>query len=189
MACTIFSEVQMSARATRWVVLAVIALSMSAAQAQTVPAQTPVNTWRMADIAHATESGAVISTPTYNTDAWYPAVVPGTVLQTLVKAGIYPDPLYGENNRPEVIPESLNKTSYWYRTVVTVPASYAGRHIWLNFDGINYTAVVWVNGARVGDVRGAFIRGHFDISSNVKPRQQSRHRRPHHTAAPPRHPA
>ena len=159
----------MSARATRWVVLAVTALSIRAAQAQTVPAQTPVTTWRMADIAHATESGAIISTPTYNSDAWYAAVVPGTVLQTLVKAGIYPDPLYGENNRPEVIPESLNKTSYWYRTVVTVPTSYAGRHIWLNFDGINYTAVVWVNGARVGDIRGAFIRGHFDISSNVKP--------------------
>ena len=160
----------MSARATRWFGLALIALSIRAAQAQTLPAPTTVAAgWRMANVAHAPDSGAVISTTAYNADAWYPAVVPGTILQTLVQAGIYPDPMYGENNRPEVIPESLNKSPYWYRTVATVPASYAGRHIWLNFDGINYTAVVWVNGARVGDMRGAFSRGHFDISTNVKP--------------------
>jgi beta-galactosidase/beta-glucuronidase len=123
----------------------------------------------MADTAHATQSGAILSTPTYDASAWYEAVVPGTILTTLVHAGIYPDPMYGENNRPEVIPETLNKSPYWYRTVTTVPASYAGRHIWLNFDGINYTAIVWVNGTRVGDMRGAFARGHFDISANVKP--------------------
>jgi hypothetical protein len=39
----------------------------------------------------------------------------------------------------------------------------------LNFDGINYSAVVWVNGTRVGTIRGAFIRGVFDITANVKP--------------------
>jgi hypothetical protein len=136
----------------------------------TLPPPSALDTgWRMADITKASETGELISSPTYKSDTWYPAVVPGTILTTLVKAGIYPEPLYGENNRPEVIPESLNKTSYWYRTVATIPASYAGRHIWLNFDGVNYTAVVWVNGARVGDMRGAFIRGRFDISPQVKP--------------------
>jgi hypothetical protein len=39
--------------------------------------------------------------------------------------------------------------------------------VWLNFDGINYSAAVWVNGAQVGTIRGAFIRGVFDITAQV----------------------
>jgi hypothetical protein len=91
------------------------------------------------------------------------------VLTTLVNNHVYPEPLYGENNRPEVIPESLARTSYWYRTLIDIPKSYAGKHVWLNFDGINYSATVWVNGAQVGAMRGAFVRGIFDITANVKP--------------------
>ena len=87
----------------------------------------------------------------------------------LVKNGVYPEPLYGENNRPNIIPESLARTNYWYRTTFTVPQSYAGRHIWLNFDGINYQAAMWVNGKQIGSTLGAFVRGAFDISSVVQP--------------------
>jgi hypothetical protein len=162
----------MSVTPTRLLALALTALTLTttAARAQTLPAPLTISgAWRMADLTHAPQSGAILSTPAYDASAWYEAVVPGTILTTLVHAGIYPDPMYGENNRPEVIPETLNKSPWWYRTVTTIPASYAGRHIWLNFDGINYTAIVWVNGTRVGDMRGAFARGHFDISSVVKP--------------------
>ena len=100
-------------------------------------------------------------------------MVPGTVLTTLVANKVYPEPLYGENNRPDRIPEGLNKTSYWYRTTVIIPAEYKGRHIWLNFDGINYTAEIWVNGTQVGTMRGAFKRGIFDISPQVKAGQSA----------------
>jgi beta-mannosidase len=89
------------------------------------------------------------------------------VLTTLVNNGVYPEPLYGENMR--AIPESLNKTSYWYRTTFTVPAASKGHHTWLHFCGINYAAQIWVNGHEAGTMRGAFIRGDFDISEFVKP--------------------
>ncbi|HKV98572.1 MAG TPA: glycoside hydrolase family 2 TIM barrel-domain containing protein [Vicinamibacterales bacterium] len=105
--------------------------------------------------------------------AWYRATVPGTVLTTLVDNGVYPEPLYGENNRPNIIPESLCRTSYWYRTEIDVPASYDRRRVWLTFDGINYVADVWVNGWKVGDIRGAFARGQFDITSSVAPGQRA----------------
>jgi hypothetical protein len=99
--------------------------------------------------------------------------VPGTVLTTLVKNGVYPEPLYGENNRPDRIPESLNKTSYWYRTVVQIPAAYRGRHIWLNLDGINFSAEIWVNKTYFGTMKGAFKRGIYDISAQVRPGQKA----------------
>jgi hypothetical protein len=128
--------------------------------------------WEMQDIAKIPQTGAgagaAISKLTYKPKDWHPAVVPGTVLTTLVKNGVYPEPLYGENNRPDRIPESLNKTSYWYRTVAEVPATYRGRHIWLNLDGINFSAEVWVNGTYLGTMRGAFKRGIFDISDYAK---------------------
>lgn len=50
-----------------------------------------------------------------------------------------------------------------------MPRSYKHKRVWLNFDGINYSAVVWVNGTQVGSIRGAFIRGIFDVTSVVKP--------------------
>lgn len=125
--------------------------------------------WQLQDIAKVTATGADISQASFQPEKWYPATVPGTVLTTLVNNGVYPEPLYGENNRPNLIPDTLCRTSYWYRTTFTVPAGYAGRDIWLNFDGINYTAEIWVNGKDIGPIKGAFSRGIFDISSVVTP--------------------
>ncbi len=52
-----------------------------------------------------------------------------------------------------------------------MPDSYANHRVWLNFEGINYHADVWVNGTKAGGMTGAFVRGNFDISSLVKPGQ------------------
>lgn len=110
--------------------------------------------------------GGEVSRVGFGVGGWYGAVVPGTVLTALVKEGVYPEPFYGENNRE--IPESLNKEDWWYRTEVVVPVGYRGRRVWLNFDGVNYAAEVWVNGVRVGEMKGAFARGRFDVTSVVK---------------------
>ena len=127
--------------------------------------------WEMENAAKVPQEGKVISTTKYKPSGWYKATVPGTVLTTLVNNGVYPEPLYGENNRPEVIPEYLCHTDWWYRNEVMIPDSYKNKTIWLNFDGINYSADIWVNGHRVGPIKGAFIRGNFDITSFVKPGQ------------------
>ena len=127
--------------------------------------------WQMQDATQVAETGAQLSQAGFTAPGWYKATVPGTVLTTLVDNGVYPEPLYGENNRPEKIPESLCRKDWWYRTSLPIPAEYAGRKIWLNFDGINYAAEVWVNGAKAGTITGAFTRGIFDISALVTPGQ------------------
>ena len=129
--------------------------------------------WQLQDAAKVSQAGPSVALPGFKPDAWYAATVPGTVLTTLVNNHVYPEPLYGENNRPDKIPESLAHSSYWYRTVVGVPKAFSGRQVWLNFDGINYSAEVWVNGKQVGAMRGAFTRGVFDITSLVKPGQNA----------------
>lgn len=157
-------------------ILAVFAGSLPVFAGQ-ASAEVPVSSgWQMQDAAKVPEkgtgAGARISRAGYKPRGWYDAVVPGTVLTTLVKNGVYPEPLYGENNRPDRIPESLNKTSYWYRAEVEAPAAYRGRHVWLNLEGVNFSAEVWTNGTYMGTMRGAFKRGIFDISPYVKAGQK-----------------
>ncbi|MDQ2730404.1 MAG: malectin domain-containing carbohydrate-binding protein [Armatimonadota bacterium] len=136
--------------------------------AQPLPPSIPLNSgWTLQDTRRLAETGPEISSRSYQPGYWYGATVPGTVLTSLVNDGVYPEPLYGENNRPDKIPESLCRTSYWYRTRFAVPRSYAGRHAWLHFNGINYIAQVWVNGHHLGSIQGAFARGLFDISRYV----------------------
>ena len=123
--------------------------------------------WKLysnADKAILPDAGAKISLPGFNDAQWLPATVPGTVLTTLINRGIYPDPDFGLNNM--AIPESLNKHDYWYRVEFPAPADHSpAHHFDLRFGGINYTADVWVNGHRVGEIRGAFERGVFDVTS------------------------
>lgn len=125
--------------------------------------------WQIQDVIKVKQPGEKIASIGFKPENWYVATVPGTVLTSLVNNKVYQEPLYGENNRPDRIPESLNRTSYWYRTEFTVPHSYTNKKIWLNFDGINYKAEIWVNGKNLGKIRGAFTRGIFDISTVVKP--------------------
>src|SRR5690349_19849769 len=91
------------------------------------------NGWQLQDMGKAPQTGAEISSLGFEPKDWFAATVPGTVLTTLVNNGVYPEPLYGENNRPDKIPDSLCRTSYWYRAVFTVPSDYQGKSIWLNF--------------------------------------------------------
>jgi hypothetical protein len=112
-------------------------------------------------------SGETLSVPQYVERNWYPAIVPGTVLTTLIANGVYPAPDYGLNNL--VIPESLNRQDYWYRTQFTAAPQLRGRELMLTFNGINYAADVWLNGIQLGSIHGAFVRGAFDVTAIVRP--------------------
>ncbi len=127
----------------------------------TAPGRWQINGWQLAAAPDVAGDGAALSRPGNPGGEWRAATVPGTVLQTLVDRGVYPDPYYGLNNLK--IPEKLARQDYWYRTRFTVPAEAAGRKLTIVFGGINYAADIWANGAKLGTTRGAFIRGQFDF--------------------------
>src|ERR1700730_14358440 len=91
--------------------------------------------WQLQDAAKVPETGEAVASVSYKPRNWYTATVPGTVLTSLVNSGVYPEPLYGENNRPDKIPDSLSRMPYWYRTVFKIPKAYEARPVLLNFDG------------------------------------------------------
>src|ERR1700722_11464582 len=163
----------MQIRFAGWVlgVMGLAALPGATASAMIAEVPAPVTLsdgWQLQDATKVPDGGVTISSEKYKPSGWYTATIPGTVLTSLVNAGVYPEPLYGENNRPDKIPDSLSRTPFWYRTVVKVPKSYKNRRIWLNFEGINFSAQVWVNGLQVGSLKGAFTRGIFDVTPVVK---------------------
>ncbi len=118
--------------------------------------------WRLQAAPLIAADGAAVSQPSLDASRWMAAVVPGTVLTTMIERGIYPDPEYGLNNL--AIPESLNKQNYWYRVELKSPDGLSGKHLSLTFQGINYKAVVWLNGQCLGTITGAFLRGTFDVT-------------------------
>lgn len=118
--------------------------------------------WRLIAAPNVNADGEKIAQAGFDASKWMAAVVPGTVLTTMVKRGVYPDPEYGLNNL--AIPESLNKQNYWYRAEIKTPEALGGKHLTLTFQGINYNAVIWLNGKRLGTITGAFIRGNFDVT-------------------------
>ncbi|HEX5422844.1 MAG TPA: LamG-like jellyroll fold domain-containing protein [Candidatus Acidoferrales bacterium] len=121
-----------------------------------------VGGWRLKAAPEVSVSDSRVSQIGFQASNWLPAVVPGTVLTTLVARGVYPDPAYGLNNM--AIPETLNKQDYWYRVELKSPPAVRGKRLTLTFDGTNYAADVWLNGHQLGKIKGAFIRGNFDVT-------------------------
>ncbi|WP_114790989.1 beta galactosidase jelly roll domain-containing protein [Niabella yanshanensis] len=128
--------------------------------------------WAMKQYSEA-GAGEQVSSPGYRANGWLPAVVPGTVLNSLVYNKIYPEPYYGDNNRRSrgLIPD-LHETGagfyhYWFRKTFQVPSTLTGKKMWLKFHGINYRATVWLNGKKLGDMAGMFQPASFDVTNIV----------------------
>lgn len=136
--------------------------ALTAAADGTVPLESG---WDLTMDDWAGKDGAELSRPSVDTSRWLPATVPGTVLTSLVERGHLPDPVAGFNNLH--IPEALSRHSWWYRRAFKLPGGLrtgTGRHLWLEFDGINHQAEVWLNGSEVGTVTSPFARGAFDVT-------------------------
>jgi exo-1,4-beta-D-glucosaminidase len=145
--------------------------------------------WTLQSSAQVTEGGDVLSTGKLTPSGWYPASVPSTVLAVLVENKVYPDPFYGKNLRS--IPgtsypigqnfsnlpmpsDSPFRVPWWYRTQFQLPASYAGKQIWLNFEGINFRADIWLNGHKIAGsdkVAGTWRLFEFNVTDVALPRQ------------------
>lgn len=95
-----------------------------------------------------------------------PAHVTGCVLDDLVRAGLAPDPFYGENFRACAW---TGEWTFWYGARFTLaglgigPASY--ERATLCFDAIDTYAEVFLNDVSLGSVANQFKRHAFDVHS------------------------
>ena len=130
--------------------------------------------WKMMKVSDVKASAEEVSSLGYNTSDWLSAIVPGTVLNSLVYNKKYPEPYYGLNNKiesnkiPDISKVGREFYTYWFRTEFEVPASFSGKNIWLQPDGINYRAEVWVNGNLLSTINGMFVNDYINITDFVK---------------------
>ena len=123
--------------------------------------------WRLQRDSLATADGKDLSRPGFATDDWVVATVPGTVLTSYWNVGAVPDPNVGDNQL--MISDSFFYADFWYRTEFELAPLASGRHLFLNFDGVNWKAEAYLNGERLGRVEGAFTRGRFDVTQLLRP--------------------
>lgn len=135
--------------------------------------------WLMKKAGEANAPGEEISTTGFVTANWMPAIVPGTVLNSLVYNKVYPEPYYGINNKltkniiPDIAKVGRDFYTYWFRTEFMVPSDYKDKNIWLQVDGINYRAEIWVNGNMVMNISGMFKQDYVDIADFAKPGEKN----------------
>jgi mannosylglycoprotein endo-beta-mannosidase len=93
--------------------------------------------WKMHRASGLSEAPEKLSLADYDDSQWQGAIVPGTVLTSMVANGEYPDPYYGTNNKlsehkiPDISVAGRDFYTYWFRTSFTLPQSMKGQRIWL----------------------------------------------------------
>ncbi|XP_020961094.1 mannosylglycoprotein endo-beta-mannosidase [Arachis ipaensis] len=108
--------------------------------------------------------------PTSPTSPWMQALVPGTVLGTLVKNKVVPDPFYGLQNEDivDIADSGRDYYTFWFFTTFNCKLS-INQHCDLNFRGINYYADVYLNGHEITLPKGMFRRHAIDVTDILHP--------------------
>ena len=105
-------------------------------------------------------TGEAVSSPDFDSSSWMDAVVPGTVLGSYIAAGAVHHPNFADNQL--FISDSYFKADFWYRG--TFEASTASPRQFINFDGVNFQADIYLNGQPVGFIGSAFDARSFDVT-------------------------
>ena len=124
--------------------------AVAAAATYTPPASNRVDTIIDADWKFYEGDVSGAQTSTFNDTSWSAVTLPHTW-----------NNIDGENGG------TYYRGISWYRLHYTVPASYAGRQLYLQFDGASLVADVYLNGTYLGEHQGGFATFRFQINSNV----------------------
>lgn len=124
--------------------------------------------WRAKRVSELTVDGTIISSPDFQFYDWMDAVVPGTVLTTLLHNNKIPDPFFGMNNEliPDIYETGPDYYTFWFQKDFTLPDLKPGQQVWLKFRGINYSANIYLNGKRVNvdTHKGMFLREKYLVT-------------------------
>ena len=134
--------------------------------------------WQVQSSSAVGLDGKRLSSQDVDGSRWFDASLPATVLAVLVAHGVYPDPFRGMNflALPGRGPAHQNFSNYpmpddspfrvpwWFRTELEPVRAAHAPHTWLELDGLNYRANLFINGILARDCSqlvGAY-RG-FDV--------------------------
>ncbi len=127
--------------------------------------------WKARKASDILIDGTEITGTAFKPEGWIDAVVPGTVLTTLLHNRLIPDPFFGMNNNliPDVYNTGRDYYTYWFYNEFELPAVGDGQEVWLNFRGINYFADIFLNGHRINTKthEGMYLREKYLITPYI----------------------
>ena len=127
--------------------------------------------WKARRAKDVLADGTEITSPGFRPEGWTDAVVPGTILTTLLHNRQIPDPFFGMNNNliPDVYETGRDYYTYWFYKEFDLPAVSEDQNVWLTFRGINYFAEIFLNGKRVNvnTHEGMYLREKYNITSFI----------------------
>lgn len=154
------------------IVFLTVLLSITSCQEKspTITEESLRDNWLIVSSADIKAEGKTISSTDLDEINWVRTTVPGTVLGSLVDAGIYKDPFYGKNM--EEIQREPFEVPWWYRKTFDLPDFDPGsEEARLFFDGINYRANIWLNGVQIASqdtLFGAFRLFELNVTGVAK---------------------
>ncbi len=88
--------------------------------------------------------------------SWRPAIVPGTVAQSI----------HEDINLPGL----YDRRDWWYRTSFARPDTQAGKHVRhrLRFDGLATLADIWLNGSKILSTNNMFVAESVDVTALLR---------------------
>ncbi|MCL4451360.1 MAG: hypothetical protein M1327_01875 [Candidatus Thermoplasmatota archaeon] len=141
--------------------------------------------WQVINSSELQDKPENHSLPGYDTRDWNHCDMPQTSLGSLVSSGKAKDPFFGDNLLKlagmvyktrglfcnEEMPESSPYRNSWYfRKEFKLDRTDQSKKVWLCFNGINYSANLWINGKLVKEkheFKGTFRRFSFDITDKI----------------------
>ena len=104
--------------------------------------------------------------PSFRTNDWMEAEVPGVVHLDLMRHGRIPDPFFRLNEKEVAWVEDRE---WWYRKDFEAsPDLTSKERVELCFHGLDTFATIWLNGKRLGQADNMFIPWTFDVKGLIK---------------------
>jgi F5/8 type C domain/Exo-beta-D-glucosaminidase Ig-fold domain/Glycosyl hydrolases family 2/Glycosyl hydrolases family 2, sugar binding domain/Glycosyl hydrolases family 2, TIM barrel domain len=129
---------------------------------QSLDSGSPLVNWQVKPQAEVGKDSIKLFDADFSQSGWVNATVPGIVFNDYVNAGLEKDPNFGDNIYK--VDKDKYDRNYWYKTTLKIPENYKSGKLWLNFEGINRKADVFLNGKKLGHLDGFMDRGMFDIT-------------------------
>lgn len=127
------------------------------------------NNWFIQSSSKINKSCAKLSSSKQNYSGWYRTSVPSTVMGALIANGEYKGILEGTNYK--TFDKSRFDTSWYFIKGFEMPKLNKSQNAFITFDGISYSANIWLNGHKIADkasTYGTFRIHRFDISKFAK---------------------
>jgi len=125
-------------------------------------------TWKFRWAENPDRAPAGFQDPSYDVSGWDEIRVPGNWQMEGFGQPMFRNIAHPFPATPPTVPKGYNPVGS-YRRTFEVPEAWAGRQVFLHFEGVKSASRVWVNGREVGYNQGGMEPAEYDVTGVLQP--------------------